>query len=109
VGGPQKHICFIQVIFQNKKNTSGARQHISFLYTPNFFFFAHVPSEKELQILTQLTMTSSTLRYQEELKKHSFTILDTSEGQVFIDINHYGRYATLGNIHMSDSTRTPHF
>ena len=28
-------------------------------------------------------------KIEEELKKHSFTILDNSEGQVFLNINHY--------------------
>ena len=32
--------------------------------------------------------------------------MDTSEGQVFLNINHYKPNAPLGNIYMSDSTGT---
>ena len=35
-------------------------------------------------------------------KEHSYTILDTSEGQVFIQINHHGPDAHFGNIYISD-------
>lgn len=37
-------------------------------------------------------------------KEHSYTILDTSEGQVFIQINHQDEDAKFGNIYISDST-----
>lgn len=39
-----------------------------------------------------------------ELKEHSYTILDTSEGQIFLHINHEGERSKYGNIYTSDST-----
>lgn len=36
--------------------------------------------------------------------EHSYTILDTSEGQVFLHINHEGEKSKSGNIYISDST-----
>ena len=39
-------------------------------------------------------------------KEHSYTILDTSEGQVFIQINHMDEDSKFGNIYISDSTGT---
>lgn len=40
------------------------------------------------------------------LKEHSYTILDTSEGRIFLHINHLGPNAKFGNIYISDSTGT---
>lgn len=42
----------------------------------------------------------------ETLKEHSYTILDTSEGSVFININHLKPSAPMGSIYISDSTGT---
>jgi len=36
-------------------------------------------------------------------KDHSYTILDMSEDQVFLHVNHYGSKAKFGNIYISDS------
>ena len=38
------------------------------------------------------------------LYEHSYTILDTSEHSVFIQINHEGGLSKYGNIYASDST-----
>ena len=37
-------------------------------------------------------------------KEHSYTILDTTEGQVFLHVNHFGETSKHGNIYISDST-----
>ena len=39
-----------------------------------------------------------------QLLEHSYTILDTTEGQVFLHINHEGEKSKFGNIYISDST-----
>ena len=39
-----------------------------------------------------------------KLREHSYTILDTTEGQVFLHINHEGERSKYGNIYISDST-----
>ena len=40
------------------------------------------------------------------LKSKGYTILDTSEGQIFLHVNHYGDKSKYGNIYISDSTGT---
>jgi hypothetical protein len=37
-----------------------------------------------------------------KIKQHSYTILDTSEGQVFLHVNHEGDGAKWGNVYQSD-------
>ena len=39
-----------------------------------------------------------------KLLEHSYTILDTTEGQVFLHINHEGERSKYGSIYVSDST-----
>ncbi len=38
-----------------------------------------------------------------DLKHHGFTVVDTSEGQVFLQINHEGDGAVWGHLYMSDA------
>ncbi len=38
------------------------------------------------------------------MSEHSYNLLDSSEGQVFFQINHYGDNAKFGNIYGSDSS-----
>ena len=40
----------------------------------------------------------------QRLREHSYTILDTEEGQVFLHINHYGEKSKYGNIYISVTT-----
>lgn len=40
------------------------------------------------------------------LKEHSYTILDTSESQVFLHVNHHDSKSKFGSIYISDSTGT---
>ena len=37
-------------------------------------------------------------------KEHSYTIVDSTEGQVFLHVNHFGDTSKHGNIYISDST-----
>ena len=39
-----------------------------------------------------------------KIKQSSFTILDTSENQIFLHINHLGSNSKYGTIYISDST-----
>ena len=41
-----------------------------------------------------------------DLKDKSFTILDSSEGNIFINVNHFGPLANFGNVYVSDMTAT---
>jgi len=38
------------------------------------------------------------------IPEHSYTLLDTSEGSIFLHVNHYGDESRYGNIYISDST-----
>ena len=38
------------------------------------------------------------------LREHSYTIMDTSEGQVFLHVNHYIGNSKYGNVYVSDAT-----
>jgi len=38
------------------------------------------------------------------LKEHSYTILDTSDGHVFVNINHASSDSPIGTVYSSDST-----
>ena len=38
------------------------------------------------------------------MSEHSYNLLDSSEGQVFFQINHYGENAKFGNIYSSDNS-----
>ena len=91
-----------------------------FLVSPEFFFAVQVDDE-DAQSVKMLIGSSKTSKYELEpiilptkhhtkkqkggkMLEHSYTILDTSEGQVFLQINHEGDRAKYGNIYISDST-----
>lgn len=84
-----------------------------FLLSKNYFFVAYVVSE-ETQDVSLVVSEPQTPNYRfievkmpmRRVKEHSYTILDTSEGRIFIHINHLGEKAKFGNIYMSDSTGT---
>jgi len=84
-----------------------------FLVTKTFFFVVQVSDESE-QDVTLLVGQSRTRNYNlksvqlpnQRLREHSYTILDSSEGQIFLHINHEGSKSTYGNIYISDSTGT---
>jgi hypothetical protein len=82
-----------------------------FLITKGFFFVVQVsdealqdvlllvgPSKKNVYELNQVTLPNQRLR------EHSYTILDTTEGQVFLHINHEGQKSIYGTIYISDSS-----
>ena len=82
-----------------------------FVLTKRYLFLAQA-----LNVITQeVSLLVSTPPFEEflttilpikRLKTHGYTILDTSEGQTFLHINHYGDFAKYGNLYISDSTGT---
>ena len=38
----------------------------------------------------------------EKLTDYSYTILDSYEGTIFLNINHYGKKSKVGNVYVSD-------
>lgn len=82
-----------------------------FLLSKKYFFAASVINE-ETQDVSLLVANPTTFKYDfnevkmpmRRLKEHSYTILDTSEGRIFLQINHQGPQAKYGNIYISDSS-----
>ncbi|KAL4482775.1 hypothetical protein ABPG72_022335 [Tetrahymena utriculariae] len=83
-----------------------------FLITESYLFAAQVHSS-DSQLVKLMVSQSNQKEYAftyaeipEDIHQHSFTILDTKEGQVFLNINHLGANSPMGNIYQSDSTGT---
>jgi hypothetical protein len=55
--------------------------------------------------IQNLNFQEVTLPYK-KFKDHGYSILDTSEGQIFVHINHMGSSSLFGNLYISDSTGT---
>ena len=84
-----------------------------FLLTNKYLFIAKVVDEDSQDVTLQIADPKSKIYELKEvqmpvkrLKDHSYTILDSSEGQVFLHINHYGSKSKHGNIYISDSSGT---
>jgi len=82
-----------------------------FLISPKYLFVATVANEETQDVVLKVTEPhnshynfSDVQLPMKRLKDHSYTILDSSEGQVFLHVNHHGSKAKFGNIYISDST-----
>jgi hypothetical protein len=69
------------------------------------------PITKEISLLVADPDTTSGYNYavidaDANLKEHAYTVLDTSEGQVFLVVSHIKPQAPIGVIYISDSTGT---
>jgi hypothetical protein len=81
--------------------------------TAKYLFVAQVEDE-EIQDVDLLISASNAAHYKfksvdlpmKKFKEHSFTILDTTEGQVFLQVNHQGEKSKYGNIYISDASGT---
>jgi len=78
-----------------------------FLFLDKFIFVAVVNKHHENQVNLYVSSEGGKIfkkaRLPFQLTEHSYTILDTSEGSVFLHVNH-GDYNTgYGNIYLSDS------
>ena len=93
-----------------KSSTMIVNQGNKFLLSQHFIFVAQVMNA-ETQEVTLLVANSSEAEYNfqyvqlpETLKDHSYTILDSSEGSVFLNINHLKPSSPMGTTYLSDST-----
>eukprot|EP00743_Colponemidia_sp_Colp-15_P002319 GILK01002514.1.p1 GENE.GILK01002514.1~~GILK01002514.1.p1 ORF type:complete len:898 (+),score=135.65 GILK01002514.1:39-2696(+) len=81
-----------------------------FLFSNNFMFVAQVDAKKKtevhLMVSNDLGRTFKEAMLPFKLSQHSYTILDTSEGSVFLHVNHYGPNVNYGIIYTSDATGT---
>ena len=57
----------------------------------------------ELMLFKQFTPASLPFK---RFKEHSYTLLDASEGTIFLHVNHYGDNSKFGNIYTSDFSGT---
>ena len=93
--------------FKGKDGTKVLVEHGNrFLFTAKFLFIAQVNPKRQTEVVLQITkdgtktFTLANMPY--KIKQHSYTILDTSEGQVFLHVNHEGDGAKWGNVYQSD-------
>ncbi|CAD8063565.1 unnamed protein product [Paramecium sonneborni] len=83
-----------------------------FLLTESFLFVAKVTSQYTQEVSLYVSGTElGQYRYtiidaDSKLLEHSYSILDTSENQVFMVVNHLKPSSPLGVIYISDSTGT---
>ena len=96
--------------FKSQKSLISRGQ--KFLITTDFFFVVRVEDEDE-QDVSLFISASNTKTYKfrsivlptgDKLYERSYVILDTSEGQVFLHVNHERMKSKYGTIYISDST-----
>uniref|UniRef100_A0A7S2SMF3 VPS10 domain-containing protein n=1 Tax=Mucochytrium quahogii TaxID=96639 RepID=A0A7S2SMF3_9STRA len=79
-----------------------------FLFAQNKLFTAQVVNTVGIEIVLQLSSDNLASFYTGalpfKLREHSYTVLDTSEGVVFLHVNHGKDDSGWGNIYISDST-----
>lgn len=103
------HLSFSDNFFKTRKML--VMYGNKFLVTDNFIFVAKVISE-ETQDVSLMVANPNDPNYKfseatlpmRRLKDHSYTILDSSEKQVFLHVNHFGPNSKYGNIYISDET-----
>ena len=80
-----------------------------FLFLDKFLFVAVVNKHHENQVNLYVSdvsdggKTFKKARLPFQLTEHSYTILDTSEGSVFLHVNHGDYHTGYGNIYLSDA------
>jgi hypothetical protein len=92
----------------NKK--VGAFKGNKFMLTKNYLFVAQVVDQgaQEVMLLVAdphekvLDFKSVDTNAHKKYREHSYTFLDTTEGSVFLHINHFGEYSKYGHIYISD-------
>jgi hypothetical protein len=79
------------------------------MITKDYLFVAQV-IDQEIQEVTLLAAKSSNKNYEfqsietnsKTFKEHSYTFLDSTEGAVFLHINHFGENSRYGHVYISD-------
>ena len=80
------------------------------LVSKNYLFVAQVVDQESQEVIL-LSANSNIKNYDlqpietnsKRFKEHSYTFLDTTEGSVFLHINHFGEKSRYGHIYTSDS------
>lgn len=79
------------------------------MLTKEYLFVAQVV-DQEVQEVTLLASNSAQKNYElqaietnsKTFREHSYTFLDTTEGSVFLHINHFGENSNYGHVYISD-------
>jgi Na+-transporting methylmalonyl-CoA/oxaloacetate decarboxylase gamma subunit len=95
--------------FKTRRNA--AHKGNKFMITKNYLFVAQVV-DQESQEVVLLGSASDHKEYDlqpietnmKKFREHSYTFLDTSEGSVFLHINHFGEISKYGHIYISDAS-----
>jgi hypothetical protein len=93
-----------------KTRKIGVHKGNKFMLTKDYLFVAQV-LDQESQEVVLLVSKSNLKNYelepivtnQKKFKEHSYTFLDTTEGSVFLHINHFGPTSKYGHIYTSDA------
>eukprot|EP00331_Platyophrya_macrostoma_P012271 CAMPEP_0176421916 /NCGR_PEP_ID=MMETSP0127-20121128/9447_1 /TAXON_ID=938130 /ORGANISM="Platyophrya macrostoma, Strain WH" /LENGTH=888 /DNA_ID=CAMNT_0017802715 /DNA_START=25 /DNA_END=2691 /DNA_ORIENTATION=+ len=104
------HMVYSDDFFKTKKVVLSRGQ--KFLITKDFFFVVRVEDEAKQDVSLYVSdpkgkkykFSSISLPSKDKFYERSYVILDTSEGQVFLHINHENVRSKYGNIYISDST-----
>lgn len=103
------HLSYSDDFFKTFKTI--VNQGNKFLLSNKYLYVAHVVDEVNQEV--GLVVSDPNLyKYDfkdvefpmKHFKEHSYTILDATEGQVFLHVNHFGDTSKHGNIYISDST-----
>jgi hypothetical protein len=78
-----------------------------FLMTETYIFVAQVlrsrPNEVVLRLSRDGGVTFTDAQMPFKLKQHAYTVLDTSEDQVFLHVNHHDTGVQFGHVYISDA------
>lgn len=118
--GDQKHIGWnykIDLIYSDdffKSKRVAAHKGNKFLLTENYLYVAQVADQEFQEVL--LLVSDSNLKvynfepiilnHNNKFREHSYTFLDSSEGVIFLHINHFGETSEFGHVYVSDFTGT---
>lgn len=103
------HLSYSDDFFKSFKTI--VKQGNKFLLSQKYLYVAHVVDEASQEV-GLVVSSPNVYKYDfkdvefpmKHFKEHSYTILDTTEGQVFLHVNHFGDTSKHGNIYISDST-----
>jgi len=82
-----------------------------FMITKDYLYVAQVVDQVNQEVVLLTSKSNEKLidfqtieTNQKRFREHSYTFLDSSEGSVFLQINHFGEYSKYGHIYISDSS-----
>jgi hypothetical protein len=86
----------------------GAHKGNKFMLSKNYLFVAQVVDQTAQEVMLLVSNNDKNYDFKpidtnsKKYREHSYTFLDTTEGSVFLHINHFGQYSKYGHIYISD-------